>query len=231
MLFQVELLRTIRQEKRPVSSQSIRVAIAYHSGYGHTAKQADAVARGARSVPETQVTMIDVQDLADEHWRLLDGADAIVFGAPTYMGGPSGVFKTFADATAAVWVEQRWRDKLAAGFTNSGHMQGDKLNTLVSFALLAAQHGMHWVNLGLKGGWDTSTGSPEDLNRLGGWLGAMAQSNKDQGADVVPPSSDLRTAEALGRRVASVAHQYARGRRAAQSSSPEVSPAVAASVE
>src|SRR5262249_35454706 len=139
-------------------------------------------------------------------------ADAIVFGAPTYMGGPSGVFKAFADASSGVWFDEGWKDKVAAGFTNSGHMQGDKLNTLVYFALLAAQHGMHWVNLGMKGGWDTSAGSADDLNRLGGWLGAMAQSNKDQDAEVAPPASDLRTAEALGRRVALVARQLVLGR-------------------
>jgi multimeric flavodoxin WrbA len=158
---------------------------------------------------------VEVAALSDALWTTLAAADAIVFGAPTYMGGPSGVFKTFADASSAVWAADGWRDKVAAGFTNSGHMQGDKLNTLVYFALLGAQHGMHWVNLGLKGGWGTSDGSPEDLNRLGGWLGAMAQSNKDQGPEVVPPPSDLRTAEALGQRVASVTRQWLLGRRAA----------------
>jgi NAD(P)H dehydrogenase (quinone) len=190
----------------------IRVAIAYHSGYGHTAKQAEAVARGAASVSGTEVKQLGVADLPDELWTALDAADAIIFGAPTYMGGPSGVFKAFADASSTVWYASRWQDKVAAGFTNSGHMHGDKLNSLVYFAILAAQHGMHWVNLGMKGGWDTSVGSAEDLNRLGSWLGAMAQANKDQGPDVAPPVSDLLTAEALGRRVAVVTHQLARGR-------------------
>lgn len=196
-----------------MSSTQVRIAIAYHSGYGHTAKQAAAVGAGARSIPDADVALIDVQQITDQQWRLLDAADAIIFGAPTYMGGPSGVFKSFADATAGLWAEDRWQDKLAAGFTNSGHMHGDKLNTLIYFALFAAQHGMHWVNLGMKGGWDRSTGSVEDLNRLGSWLGAMAQSNKDEGPDVAPPPSDLRTAEALGRRVAIVAQQFARGYR------------------
>ena len=194
-----------------MSTTQVRVAIAYHSGYGHTAKQAAAVAAGARSVPDTEVALIDVHQITDQQWRLLDAADAIIFGAPTYMGGPSGIFKSFADATAGLWAEDRWKDKLAAGFTNSGHMHGDKLNTLIYFALFAAQHGMHWVNLGIKGGWDRSTGSADDLNRLGSWLGAMAQSNKDEGADVAPPLSDLHTAEVLGRRVAIVARQFVRG--------------------
>ena len=194
-------------------SPTIRVAVAYHSGYGHTAKQAEAVARGAASVPDTAVDLLSVAEPTDELWATLARADAIIFGAPTYMGGASGVFKTFADASAKVWFADGWKDKLAAGFTNSGHMGGDKLNSLVYFALLAAQHGMHWVDLGMKGGWDTSKGSAEDLNRLGGWLGAMAQANKDQDAEIVPPPSDLLTAEALGRRVATVTRQFVSGRQ------------------
>lgn len=195
-----------------MSVSTVRVAVAYHSGYGHTAKQAEAVADGADSVPGTEVNLFSVADMTDALWADLERADAIIFGAPTYMGGPSGVFKTFADASAGVWAESRWKDKIAAGFTTSGHMHGDKLNTLIYFSILAAQHGMHWVNLGLFGGWDTSKGGAEDLNRLGSWLGAMAQANKDQGPDLAPPPSDLRTAEELGRRVAEVAHQFARGR-------------------
>lgn len=193
-------------------STTIRVAVVYHSGYGHTAKQADAVAQGAGSVPGVAVDVLRVDDLTDELWSGLDRADAIIFGAPTYMGGPSGVFKTFADVSAAIWSREGWKDKIGAGFTNSGLMSGDKLNTLSYFAILAAQHGMHWVNLGLKGGWDTSAGSADDLNRLGSWIGATAQSNKDQGPDLVPPASDLRTAEYLGRRVALVTQQWVRGR-------------------
>ena len=199
------------EAQRPSETDRLRLVVAYHSGYGHTARQAEAVARGAAGVPGTDVALRDVGDLTDELWATLERADAIVFGAPTYMGGPSGVFKTFADASAGVWFRDGWKDKVAAGFTTSGHMSGDKLNTLVYFAILAAQHGMHWVSLGMKGGWDTSAGRPEDLNRLGSWLGAMAQADKDQDAEIVPPPSDVLTAEALGRRVATVAHQLARG--------------------
>lgn len=194
------------------SPTSVRIAIAHHSGSGHTGRQAVAVAAGAASVAGVTVDLHDVSTIDEELWSALARADAIIFGAPTYMGAPSGVFKTFADASSKEWFVDRWRDKIAAGFTTSGHMQGDKLNTLTYFAIFAAQHGMHWVNLGMKGGWDTSNGSAEDLNRLGGWLGAMAQANKDQGPDIVPPASDLHTAEALGRRVALVTQQWVRGR-------------------
>lgn len=194
-------------------STTTRVAIAYHSGSGHTAKQAEAVARGAASVADVQVKLYSVATLSDELWAELDQADAIIFGAPTYMGSPSAVFKTFAEATSKIFADNlRWKDKVAAGFTNSQTINGDKLNTLIDFAILAAQHGMHWVNLGLYAGWDSSKGSSEDRNRLGSWLGAMAQSNSDAGPETAPPRSDLETAEALGQRVALVTQQWVRGR-------------------
>src|SRR3546814_7111133 len=39
----------------------------------------------------------------------LNAADAIVFGTPTYMGGVSGPFKTFMDATSKVWRSEERR--------------------------------------------------------------------------------------------------------------------------
>jgi multimeric flavodoxin WrbA len=195
---------------------TVRIAVAYHSGYGHTARQAQAVAQGAREVPDTVVDLLLLDELTDELWSTLREADAIVFGAPTYMGGPSAVFKAFAEASAVPWADNlAWRDKIGAGFTNSKAMSGDKLNSLVYFAILAAQHGMIWVGLDEYPGWSSSTASIEDVNRLGSWLGAMAQSDADLPADVVPRATDLRTAAALGRRVALVTLRHRRGAVAA----------------
>jgi multimeric flavodoxin WrbA len=196
-------------------TRQIQIAIAYHSGFGHTARQARAVAAGANSVAGTRADLHEIGTLDDTLWTALGGADAIVFGAPTHMGSPSARFQAFAEASSAVWAEQGWADKVAAGFTNSAGVNGDKQNTLTCMAVLAAQHGMHWVSLGLPPGWlYTSAGSPEDLNRLGGFLGAMAQSPSDLGPDLAPSAADLRTAEHLGRRVASTAAHLVHGRRA-----------------
>ncbi|GAA2664955.1 flavodoxin family protein [Nonomuraea recticatena] len=200
------------QEDGMFDETQVRVAVAFHSAYGHTARQAEAVADGARAVEGTTVELLAVDELDDALWSSLDAADAIVFGAPTYMGSPSAGFKIFAEGTSAVLKDNlRWKDKVAAGFTNSGCMSGDKLNTLVDLAMLAAQHGMIWVGLALPGGWSSSGGSVEDLNRLGSWLGAMAQSDSDVGPDIAPPATDLRTASELGRRVAIVTRAYRRG--------------------
>lgn len=195
--------------------RDVRVGVAYHSGFGHTAQQARAVADGARGVAATQVSLVDVGECSDDDLALLDEADAIIFGAPTYMGAASAAFKRFAEATSTAWADDlRWKDKIAAGFTNSQNINGNKENTLLEMFVLAAQHGMHWVSLGIYGGWNTTTGRHDDLNRLGSFVGAMAQSHGDLGPDQVPPPSDLRTAEALGRRVAEVTHVYVAGRLA-----------------
>jgi multimeric flavodoxin WrbA len=192
-------------------TSEVVVAIVFHSGYGHTARQAEAVRRGVLRVPGASVLFLTSRE-AQARWDDLDRADAIVFGAPTYMGSVSGPFKEFMDSTSRVFVSGAWRDKIAAGFTNSASRSGDKEVTLLQFVVLAAQLGVHWVNLGVPAGNNQSSGSEEDLNRLGFWLGAAAQSNADQGPDLVPPASDLQTAEQLGERVAKVAQQMARGR-------------------
>lgn len=181
-----------------------KIAVVYHSGYGHTGAQAEAVARGAKKVAGAEVTLL-TSDEAQNQWELLKAADAIIFGSPTYMGSASAQFKAFMDASSKAWYTRDWQDKIAAGFTTSASQSGDKLSTLMQLAVFAAQHGMIWVGQDLLPGNNSSTGSVNDLNRLGSFLGAMAQANADQGADVAPIQSDLLTAEHLGERVATFA--------------------------
>jgi NAD(P)H dehydrogenase (quinone) len=121
-----------------------RIVVAWQSGYGHTKKVAEAVQAGAASVAGTEARMLDVATIDEAGWQMLAEADAIVFGAPTYMGGPSAAFKAFADASVKVWFTQGWKDKLAGGFTCSLTMSGDKYATLMSILTLAMQHGMVW---------------------------------------------------------------------------------------
>ncbi|MFE2824765.1 flavodoxin family protein [Streptomyces sp. NPDC059271] len=189
------------------------VSIAYHSGYGHTAVLAEAVRTGALEAG-AEVHLIQVDEITDAQWEQLDASDAVVFGSPTYMGTASGAFHVFAEASSKRWFGQDWKDKLAAGFTNSGSKSGDKLHTLQFFQILAAQHGMNWVNLGLHPGWNNSAGSEHDLNRLGVFAGAAAATNVDEGPDAVHPS-DIATAEHLGRRITETARVFILGRAAA----------------
>jgi multimeric flavodoxin WrbA len=179
-----------------------KVSVVYHSGFGHTKVIAEAVARGARQVPGTEVNLVPVAEV-DQQWEALEASDAIIFGSPTYMGSVSGPFKVFMDASAKVWFEQKWKDKLAAGFTNSGGMSGDKLNTLQTLAIFGAQHGMVWVG-------QAEAVVPDGVNRLSSYLGLMAQSGN------VPPEqepgpADQATGEAFGRRVAAATARWHTG--------------------
>ena len=131
----------------------------------------------------------------------LDASDAIIFGSPTYMGGPSGQFKTFADATGERWYTAKWKDKLAAGFTISSSPSGDKHNTLQYFQTLAMQHGMIWVGLG------ELPMQPNGVNRFGSYAGVTAQAGQEA-PDVAPNDADKLTGETLGRRVAQAARRW-----------------------
>lgn len=190
---------------------TIQLVVASHSGYGHTQRVADSLADGATSILGTEVTQLNVADINEAGWQQLSQADAIVFGAPTYMGGPSGQFKVFADATAKVWFAQGWKDKIAGGFTCSMAMSGDKLSTLQYFVTLAMQHSMIWVGTGLLPA--MRAGHPDELNRLGSYLGVMAQADNVP-PEQSPPAGDLATARAYGARIAEVARQYRHRRQA-----------------
>lgn len=185
------------------------ISILYHSGGGHTAKLAEAVAKGATSVTGVKVNTIVIsgKDIVEGRYKndaifaQLEASDAIIFGSPTYMGGPSGQFKTFADATGGAWYGQKWKDKIASGFSVSNSPSGDKFSTLQYFHTLAMQHGMVWVGLG------EMPMQPNGVNRLGSFAGATGQAGQES-PDVAPSEADKLTGEVLGRRVAQATKRW-----------------------
>jgi NAD(P)H dehydrogenase (quinone) len=187
-----------------MTDTAIKTVVVFHSGYGHTHRMAEAIAQGANA----ELLPIDAEgELSDAQWRALDAADAIIFGSPTYMGGPSWQFKKFADASSRAWFEAKWHDKIFGGFTNSASLNGDKLNTLSYFVLLAGQHGGLWVSLGLKPA-NTKEAVRDDLNRMGAYIAPMAQSDADAAPDEMS-QGDLETARLYGARVAQTAQRFA----------------------
>ncbi len=185
------------------------VSIIYYSTAGHTARFAEAVAAGVRTVAEVQVQLIAIagDDIVKGRFQneavmaQLDASDAIIFGSPTYMGGAAAQFKAFADASSDRWYGQQWADKIAAGFTVSGALSGDKYHTLQYMQALAMQHGMIWVGLG------ELPAQENGVNRLGSWIGAMGLSGHEP-TDDTPNAEDLKTAEVLGGRVATVTARF-----------------------
>jgi NAD(P)H dehydrogenase (quinone) len=176
-----------------------KVVVVYHSGYGHTAKQAEAVAQGAGA----ELFAIDPQgNLPEAAWQTLDEADAIVFGSPTYMGAASWQFKKFADETSKRWFAQKWKNKVFGGFTNSASMNGDKFSTLQYLFTLAMQHSGLWVGTGMLPS-NAKAAKRDDVNYLGAFSGAMMQSPSDASPDEVV-AGDLETARLYGERIAKV---------------------------
>lgn len=162
---------------------------------------AQALERGAAAIADVTLCRIISDDIISGRFQnevllqTIDAANGVAFGSPTYMGGPSAQFKAFADASSDRWSQQRWANKIAAGFTTGACASGDQLHTLTYFTILAAQHGMLWCGLDIPGGED-----PNGRNRLGSQLG-LATHLVDGGL----PQSDLSSAEYLGRRLARIA--------------------------
>ena len=184
-----------------------KIGIIYFSGYGHTAKQAEAVKAGAAEVAGAEVAVFVVgQDgeLPAGSWEALASLDAFIYGSPTYMGGAAWQFKKFADASSKPWFTQAWKDKIAAGFTNSASTNGDKFSTIAYFFTLSQQHGQIWIGTGLMPA-NTKANGPDDVNWTAGSAGALAISPSDASPDEAPRAGDLETAKRLGARVAAYA--------------------------
>lgn len=173
-----------------------KIVIVFHSGYGHTTKIAEAVAAGSGGA----LLAIDADgNLPDGGWDQLAAADAIVFGSPTYMGMVSWQFKKFADASSKPWYAQQWKNKLAAGFTNSASTNGDKLSTVHYLFTLSQQHGMFWIGTGLMPS-NSKAAKRDDVNFMGGYSGLLTTTPSDASTDEMVPG-DLATARAFGERV------------------------------
>jgi NAD(P)H dehydrogenase (quinone) len=181
-----------------------KVVIVYHTGYGHTQKQAEAVHVGVASVSGTHVDLIQIDaegNISDDAWTQLAAADGVIFGSPTYMGTVSWQFKKFADASSKPWFTQVWKDKLAAGFTNSASINGDKGSTIAYLVTFAMQHSMLWVGTGLQAA-NSKAAERNHLNYLAGYSGLLAQSPSDSSPEEGPLPGDLETANAFGKRFA-----------------------------
>ena len=178
------------------------IVIVYHSGYGHTKKVAEAIAEGAGT--GAALLAIDAEgNLPEGGWELLGAAKTVVFGSPTYMGNVSWQFKKFADASSKAWFTRAWKDKLAAGFTNSASLYGDKATTLSYLMTLAMQHGMLWVGTGMMPS-NSKAATRDDVNYIASSAGLMTATPSDASTDEMV-KGDLATAAKFGERLAEVA--------------------------
>ncbi len=188
------------------------VKIVFHSGSGNTKALAEAVHKGSNQFADTELMEIKSNMITEgrfenkEFLNKLDKADAIIFGSPTYMGMVSGQMKCFLDATSERWMSQAWNSKLAAGFTTSLGLSGDKQSTLSYLVTFACQHGMIWISCDTPNSLFQGKSLEEATNRLSSNTGVMSQVNF--GEEFKPTPGDLLTGEALGIRVAKLTKNF-----------------------
>ena len=185
---------------------SIKVITVYFSGFGHTKKLAEAVYEGTQG-DGVDAHLLDAEQYGEsDKLDIFDDADAIIFGTPTYMGGPAAAFKKFIDAGGQKWMQQKWKNKVAGGFTNSGSPSGDKQSTLIALAVNALQHGMIWVGQAEPPAESAvDCPDPDKVNRLGAFMGVMAKSAN--GSEEGPSKGDLETGRLYGQRIVAAANQ------------------------
>ncbi len=189
-----------------------QLAIIFHSAHGHTEHIAHHVLQGAREVDGVEAHLLRAEDLTAQPDTLL-AYDGFVFGSPTYLGGVSGPFKSFMDATGKLWRPQALRSRLAAGFTVSSLPAGDKQSTLLSMFVFAMQHGMLWVGNAILPEQHGGVPYEQAANRLGSWSGLMAQAGHAAPADAFVPG-DVKTARMFGRDVATTLRRIGAARAA-----------------
>ncbi|HCE2125725.1 TPA: flavodoxin family protein [Vibrio parahaemolyticus] len=183
-----------------------KIAIIYFSKTDVTGQLARAIAAGVEQQGIKQQGECEILSHRIEGSEIIEGRfvnpnlmdelaeyDAIIFGSPTYMGGVAAQFKAFADASSESWYHQKWANKMAAGFTSGGALNGDQSCTLQYLQTFAYQHGMMWVGLD-----KISNSGEQNLNRYGVQGGIVAQGGEDGQLH----ASDVATAEYLGKRVA-----------------------------
>jgi len=194
---------------------NVKIAVIYHSKYGHTKAQAEAVYAGVAAVEGVEARLLTTEE-AIAAIDSLDSCQAMIFGSPTYMGNMSADMKKFIEASVTKWGKRTWQDKIAGGFTNSANFFGDKFNALVGLMTFAMQQGMIWVGVNDLAGSNerdalkTAQGpGPEALNRVSASIGPIACSFEVKAPDT-PPKGDIETARNYGRRIAEITKRFNR---------------------
>ena len=195
-----------------------KILVLYYSTWGHVEQMAEAVARGARSVAGTQVTIKRVPEtmppetVAAIHARTDQAApvarpeeladyDAIVFGTPTRFGNMCGQMRNFLDQTGALWQQGKLVGKIGSVFTSTATQHGGQETTITSFHTTLLHHGMVIVGVpyacqGLVNMDEITGGSPYGAGTL----------SKGDGSRT-PSANELAVAEYQGRHVAALAQR------------------------
>lgn len=204
-----------------MAEKKINILVVFYSMTGNVAKLANAVAEGARSVPNTEVRIRQVEELVPkEKWNEvmkkvkedlkdipiaamddLEWADGIAFGTPTRYGNMSAQMKEYIDQTGGLWLKGALENKVAGIFTSTSTQHGGQETTIITSMVPLFHLGMIVV------------GIPYSEQRLflmdtvGGGSPYGASSISGPNADRMPIENDLEIAKTLGRRIAEISRK------------------------
>ena len=198
----------------------VKIQIVFYSMYGHVYRMAEAVAEGVRSVPGTEVKILQVPELvppeilkqsgadgarkAFAHIPIakvddLPDADAIIFGTPTRYGNMCAQMRNFMDQTGALWMKGSLVGKPAGVFTSTATQHGGQETTITSFHTTLLHLGMVIVGVPyseqrLMNMSEISGGSPYGASTLAAPDGSR-----------MPSENELAIARFQGKHVAEIA--------------------------
>ena len=199
-----------------------KVQIVFYSMYGHVYQLAEAVAEGAREVPDTQVSLFQVPELVPDDVlekmgakaarkafadipvakpAQLAEADAIIFGTPTRFGNMCAQMRNFLDQTGQLWFTGALVGKLGSVFASTGTQHGGQETTITSFHSTLLHHGMIIVGVPytvqeLLNMDEITGGTPYGATTLAGADGSRR-----------PTENELAIARFQGRHVAQIAQK------------------------
>lgn len=131
-----------------------KIQVIFYSMYGHVYQMAEAIAEGARSVGNNQVTLYQVPELMPEEKLIKSGAkaarerfahipvadpnvmgeaDAVIFGTPTRYGNMCAQMRNFLDQTGPLWLSGALVGKVGSVFASTGTQHGGQETTITSF--------------------------------------------------------------------------------------------------
>jgi len=115
----------------------VRILVLYDTQSGNTKMMAEAVAQGAESLPNVEVTIRHVDEAQSSD---LFEHDGIAVGSPTWCGGLSWKLKKFFDESTCVWGKVE--DKVGCAFSTSGGLGGGSEMTCLSILSVLLNYGM-----------------------------------------------------------------------------------------
>lgn len=192
-----------------------KVLVLYYSTYGHIETLAGAVAEGAGSVDDVEVTVKRVAELmppevAEKAGAKLDQAapitepaeladyDAVIVGTPTRFGNMASQMRNFWDQTGGLWMKGALVGKVGSVFASTGTGGGNE-TTITSTWNTLAHHGMVIVPL--------NYGAPEltDVSEVRGGSPYGAATIAGADGSRQPTDKELSLARYQGRTVAEIA--------------------------